>query len=221
MKTLGLSEAKVDELVSPLLSAVNPTLAIYAKPDGIHLRITAKAAERAIASKMISERETDIREILKDYVWGIDNDTLENVAGQLLRDKKLTLAVAESFTVGALSCALGSTPEIAGYFRGSIIAATAEAKAVLGLNAGLSAKASIEAAESMASLVRDKFSADIGIGIDGHAGDGSTVGIAFICIDAGQDDKRATQTYRARPQQLIRRATNQALFNLRTVLLSL
>ncbi len=138
LKTMGLSESKIDELVTHYLSVANPTLAIYAKPDGIRLRITAKAAERAIASQMIAEREADIRGILKDYVWGTDNDTLESVTGQLLIDKNLSLAVAESFTGGALTYAIASTPGSPGYLKGGIIAATAEAKAVLGLKAGLS-----------------------------------------------------------------------------------
>ncbi len=46
LKTWGLSEAKVDQLVGPFMSLPNPTLALYAKPDGIQLRITAKAANR-------------------------------------------------------------------------------------------------------------------------------------------------------------------------------
>ena len=46
LKTWGLSEAKVDQLVGPFMSLPNPTLALYAKPDGIHLRITAKAADK-------------------------------------------------------------------------------------------------------------------------------------------------------------------------------
>lgn len=218
LKTLGLSEAKLDQMVSPFLPEANPTLAIYAKPDGIRLRITAKAASRALASQMIAEREAELRGILKDHVWGADNDTLEGVTAQLLRDKKMTLAIAESFTGGNLSCALAGTPWSSDYFRGSLIAVTAEAKIALGLDSQLATEASAKAAGGMASLVRARFGADIGIAVDGSNGAGD-VGTAFIAIDNGQP--KSTQTLRFRQPQLVRRATNQALFNLRAVLLSL
>ena len=75
IKTFGLGEGKVDELVAPLTSSTNPTLATYAKPDGIYLRITAKAATPEEAQAMISKREADVRSILNDYIWGLDDET--------------------------------------------------------------------------------------------------------------------------------------------------
>ncbi len=49
IKTAGIGEAKLDEMLSPLLHSNNPTLALYAKMDGIQLRLTAKSSERAYA----------------------------------------------------------------------------------------------------------------------------------------------------------------------------
>jgi len=69
LKTWGLSEAKVDEMVAPFLSTANPTLAMYAGTDGIRLRITAKADTEDEARALITEREKDIRGILDDYIW--------------------------------------------------------------------------------------------------------------------------------------------------------
>ena len=57
IKTFGLGESKVEELVAPFLADTNPTVATYAKSDGIHLRITAKAAEREAASKLIAKKD--------------------------------------------------------------------------------------------------------------------------------------------------------------------
>ncbi len=98
LKTWGLSEARVDELVGTYMSQPNPTLALYAKPDGIQLRITAKAADRTVPFKLIHERENELRGILKEHIWGSDNDTLEEVLSRLIQNKGLTLASAESFT---------------------------------------------------------------------------------------------------------------------------
>jgi len=68
LKTFGLSEAKVDELVAPLMASPNPTLGVYAKLDGIYLRIAAKAARREEAQEMIAGREAEIRAILGDAI---------------------------------------------------------------------------------------------------------------------------------------------------------
>ena len=70
LKSWGLSEARVDQLVSPYLSASNPTLALYARQDGINLRITAKAATGAAAQKMVLARENEIREIMGEIHLG-------------------------------------------------------------------------------------------------------------------------------------------------------
>jgi nicotinamide-nucleotide amidase len=118
LKTWGLSEAKIDELVGPFMSLANPTLALYAKADGIHLRITAKSISKEGAQEIIGIRETQLREILRDNVWGTDNDSLEETVSQLIIDKGLSLAVAESFTGGLLSCSFSNEPEARSFYRG-------------------------------------------------------------------------------------------------------
>ncbi len=81
LKTLGLGESRADELLADLLSSSNPTLATYHKQDGVHLRITAKAEKREEALVMISKYEAAVRAILGDYIWGVDEETLESVVG--------------------------------------------------------------------------------------------------------------------------------------------
>ena len=166
IKTFGLSEAKVDELVAPLMASPNPTLATYAKQDGIHLRITAKAAQPEEAQEMISSREADVRAILGGYIWGVDDETQEGAVGQLLVAKRLSLAVAESFTGGFLVHILARAPQSRNYFKGGLIATSDEVKVTLGIAPRLVAGgASAELAAAMASLVRRKLNASIGIGI--------------------------------------------------------
>jgi len=221
IKTWGLSEAKVDELVAPFLSSANPTVAIYAKQDGIHLRITAKAAGKEAAGSIISERETGIRGVLGDYIWGVDGETLGGVVARLLADKGLTLAVGESFSSGFLAHTLASAPESSGYFKGGIIATGNESKAALGLEPRfLTGEASAETATAMASLARSKLGADIGVGIDGYtAPDGDAmVGKVFIAIDTGQSERNTVRAYSGRPHQLMRRAAQHALLDLRRLL---
>ena len=94
IKTFSLQEAKVGELVQPYFEAANPTLGIYAKPDGIQVRLIAKGNN---AVQLLDVAEKGIKEKLTPYVWGTDNDTLEGIVGQVLSRNNLTLATMEQF----------------------------------------------------------------------------------------------------------------------------
>ena len=221
IKTFGLGEATVDELIAPLASSSNPTLATYAKPDGIHLRITAKAVNPEEAQELISKREADVRAILSDYVWGVDDETPESIIGQLLVAKGLSLAVAEAYTGGFLTYTLGSAPQSESYFKGGLVTTSNEAKVALGLDSHLViSKANADIAMAMASLARHKLEANIGIGIEGcteSAGD-VVLDKVFIAIDSEQTKKHSVQSYSGRHYLMRRRAVHHALFELRKFL---
>jgi len=224
IKTFGLGEGKVDELIAPLTSFTNPTLATYAKPDGIYLLITAKAATPEEAQAMISKREADVRSILNDYIWGVDDETQESTVGQLLIAKGLSLAVAESYTGGFLTYTLASSPQNQSYFKGGLIAASDEAKIALGLNPHLvTGRASAKVATAMASLARRKLDANIGIGIEGYTESvgGAEIGKVFIAIDSEPAKQPTVQNYSGRHYQMRRRAAYYALFDLRKLLSSI
>jgi nicotinamide-nucleotide amidase len=204
LKTWGLSEAKVDEMVTPFLKSPNPTLALYAKADGINLRITAKAATEKEAGQMLSRRERDIRGILEKYIWGADSDTLEGITGRRLLDKKLTVAVAETFTGGLLAHAFTATPGSAKYFKGGIILPARHVK--------ISDKAALEIAET----ARRQFRADIGLAIDGAGVTGARVKRNAYIAAVAEGKMGATATgYPGNPQLIARRTINHALVYLR------
>ena len=212
LKTWGLSEGKVDELVTPYLGSANPTLALYARPDGINLRITAKAATEAEAGAMLAAREGEVREILKHHVWGADAATLEGVVGKLLCDRKLSLAVSESLTGGRLSSTLSGTPEVAGCFKGGIVLTT-DASAVGNENAA-----------AMARSARLQFGADIGLAIAGfyHDDPGAPRGSAFIAVDMEKESRSAEAPgLPGRVPLRISRTINHALIYLRDFIESL
>jgi nicotinamide-nucleotide amidase len=198
LKTWGLSEARVDELVAPFLKSANPTLALYAKADGINLRITVKAPTEAAAGTMLFEREKDIRKILKEYIWGTDSDTLEDIVGKLLKEKKLTLAVAENFTGGLLAHSFTGRR----YFKGGLV---------------LTIKTAVSEASviAMAQQARQHFKAHIGLAIDGRPAAGRLERNAFIAV-ASEGKSAATATgYPGNPQLIARRTINHALIFLR------
>jgi len=219
IKTFGTSEAKVDEMLSELTPSPNPTLATYAKLDGIYIRIAAKAATEKEAREMIARRESEVRAILGDIIWGVDDDTQEAVAGRALMEKGLSLAVAESFTGGFLTHMLGTAADSERYFKGGLVAATSEVEVALGLDPNLaSSEDRAEVARAMAVLARQKMGATVGIGIEGESGvepeSGMVPGTVYITIDSDQAGLHTVKSYSGRLYQMKRRAAYYALFDL-------
>jgi nicotinamide-nucleotide amidase len=211
LKTWGMAEANVDLLIAPFLKSANPTLGIYAKPDGIQLRITARDNTKEGAAALIAAREREIREVLKDRIWGADDDTLERVAVWRLAARKKSLAVAESFTGGLLARSLSGIPEGKEFFRGGLVI-TGSGRESWGLE-----EASAETASRMAAIAREKFEADIGLAIDGPEVTGLPVpgGRLFIAIDSGDRSQVFPPGYLGRPDQVTWRTANHALILLR------
>ncbi len=225
-KTFGLSEAGVDELISALLSSANPTLAVYAKPEGIQIRLTAKARESEEAKRLMAPMEARVREILGERIWGTDDDTLEGVVGGLLTGKRLSLATMESCTGGLLASVLTDAPGSSAYFRGGLVAYSNEMKSAWGVDAKLIEErgaVSPEVAQAMATAARLKLGADIGIGITGVAGpteiEGKPAGTIYIAIDDGRKRRLISGNYPPRRPDVKRWAALAALFELRRALL--
>ena len=227
LKTFGRAEAAVGELVSPLLSSTNPSLGVYAKTDGIHLRITAKAERRQEAEEMIAEREVQIRSLLGDSIWGTDEETLESAVGALLGERGLTLATMESYTGGLLASTITSIPESSTYFKGGLVATSDAVKNVFGVDMSLIAKYGAtgpEVAEAMAEAARHRLGADIGLGVTGATSPtevgGRPANTIHIAIDDGKNKRTARAIYPPLLPELKRRAAYHALFELRKALIS-
>ena len=226
LKSFGLSEAGVDQMVSAFFSLSNPALGIYARPDGIHLRLIARAAKRAEAQELIDSTEARLRQVLADHIWGVDEETLAGVVGRLLTQRKLTLATMESCSGGLLASAITDVPGSSAYFKGGFVSYSNEAKIALGVDARAIEKygaVSSEVAEAMAEAARQQVKADIGIGITGVAGpdtlEGKDPGVVHIAIA----DSRGAQSLGARyplgRDQVKHLAAAHALFLLRQRLL--
>ncbi len=121
VKSVGIGEGTVDEMVSPLLKSLNPSIGVYAKADGIHLRITAKAADEAEAPALIAPIETEMRRILGSAVWGADEDSLEGAVVDMLTGCGLSLATIESCTGGLLASTLTDVPCASRVFKGGLV----------------------------------------------------------------------------------------------------
>lgn len=114
LKVLGLGESAVEQVVVDLMSGANPSLAPYAKQDGIHLRITAKAADLATAQQMIAELEVHVRSRLGDAIYGVDDQTPAGAVLDLLGRLGARLAVLEvgQGAIGSVAPQIASSPHI-------------------------------------------------------------------------------------------------------------
>jgi nicotinamide-nucleotide amidase len=222
IKTFGLAESKVDELVAPLSKLPNPTLASYINPDGVYLRITAKAKDKAEAQRLISESEEKIRNILSSHIWGVDDDTLDSVIGESLRAKNLSLATMESCTEGLLCSTIASGRESYTYFKGGLLACCDEAKVACGVDTSIMEQyggESTRVAKAMAKTARRNLKADIGMGVGGNVNPDKNSGEAFIGLSSDKFEQTFTHTLFGNRSRIKQRAVYAALFDLRRTLL--
>jgi len=222
IKTMGMSEGAVDEIVSEFFGVENPYLGIYSKADGIHLRVIARAKDTTTAHNMIAPVEKAIHERLGEYVWGYDDDTPEQAAGKSLMEKGLSVAVMEMCTGGALANNITDNPNSISYFKGGNVAYDGAALRSCGVPGEVMEKHGVvsqETANAMAETVRRQLNADVGIAVTGVPGpgefEGKPLGLAYICISNGEKIREMEMRLPPRRVTIKRRVPNQALIELR------
>ena len=225
IKTLGLGEASVDEIMSEYFGLENPYLGIYSKADGIHLRIIARAADEAAAREMIAPIEDAIHDRLAPYVWGYDDETPELSVGAALVSRGMTLATMESVSGGFLANTITEAPDSNQWYRGGNVAYTMDAMIASGVDSGVletHGVVSQETANAMAQVAASATAADFGIGMTGVLGpqelEGHRPGTIHIAIAHGDDVREFP--LRTPPRRLVikRRSCNTALTELRKLI---
>ena len=225
IKTLGLGEASVDEIMSEYFGLENPYLGIYSKADGIHLRIIARAADEAAAREMIAPVENAIHDRLAPYVWGYDDETPELSVGAALVEQRMTLATMESVSGGFLANTITEAPNSNQWYRGGNVAFTADAMVAAGVSSDVletHGVVSQQTANAMALVAQGSTAADFGIGLTGVLGpqevEGHRPGTIHIAIAHGADVREFP--LRTPPRRLVikRRSCNTALTELRKLI---
>ena len=184
LKIFGMSEATVNEMVTPFFHMDNPTLGIYAKADGIHLRLISRGDN---AAGLIEDIERQIRDILRGHIWGTDEQSLPNNIAALMLQKGLSLATFDTGTGGAISNQINESEGAYQYYRGGLVISSDVLKITWGLSAKVLEKhgaISSETAKAMAAIVKDRFNTDIGLSVTGITGideiSEEIAGIAYI-----------------------------------------
>ena len=127
LKLLGIGESSVEESLGDLVRSTAPTVATYAKNDGVHIRVTDKAPDAATADARIADMERIIRERLGRFVWGADDDTLGSVIGGALVREQWRLATAESLSAGDIARTLVEALGSAQWYARGIVLPHADA----------------------------------------------------------------------------------------------
>ncbi|MHB1457350.1 MAG: competence/damage-inducible protein A [Armatimonadota bacterium] len=222
LRVIGVGESAAEEMIKSLLSSNNPSIAPYAKSAEVHFRITAKASDSNTAFRMIDELDNKTREILGDYVYGVDEETLESVVVEMLRRKKLKLALAESCTGGLISNRITNIAGSSEVFLAGIVSYSNESKtSFLSVPEELirtHGAVSPEVAMAMAEGAMKSTGADIAVSVTGIAGpDGATsekpVGLVYIGF-CYKDGVRAEKNIYGGSRQDIKYRTSQTALNM-------
>ncbi|XKE93483.1 competence/damage-inducible protein A [Metaplanococcus flavidus] len=201
LRFYGIGEAELeDRLDHILVKQTNPTIAPLASASEVTLRITAKTDTAEEAWKLIDETKKEILDVVGEYLYGYDDDSLTSRAVDLLKEQNKTISAAESLTAGLFQSELASIPGASAVLSGGVIAYNEEIKvSQLDIDAELlktHGVVSEETAVAMAENVRRKFGTDFGIGLTGVAGPdahgGQPAGTVWIGIssESGSDAYR-------------------------------
>lgn len=201
LRFYGIGEsALVTKLAELIALQTNPTIAPYAKPNEVTLRITAKAMNEAAGDQLIAATEAEILAEVGDYFYGVgDNHSLEKEVVKLLQERKMTVTAAESLTAGAFQSALGNVPGVSEVFPGGFITYATKTKTdFLDIPAPFLEKHGVVSeacAVAMAEAAREKAGTDFSVSFTGVAGpeelEGQAAGTVWIAVASRYEQTKA------------------------------
>ena len=190
IRIFGMGESAVETLLHDRMEALtNPTLAPYAGTGEVRLRVSAKASAEEEAEALAAPVIREVREVLGDLVYAVDEPSLEAVCLRLLTEKGLTFAAAESCTGGLIAKRITDLPGASAVFLGGVVSYTNTVKArLLGVPSRILEEygaVSRETALAMAAGVRERTGADLAVSVTGICGPASDerntpVGTGFV-----------------------------------------
>tara|TARA_B100001758_G_scaffold114754_1_gene98256 strand:- start:417 stop:1655 length:1239 start_codon:yes stop_codon:yes gene_type:complete len=175
LKTWGHSESGLAEDLAKEIERLDHngelTLAFQASGiEGVKVRMTAKAADKEQSDLLLDHEENVLRELIGEYIFAVDEQTMESVVLDQLKAQSLTFATAESITGGMIGSRLTEVPGSSDSYLGSVVAYEADIKrSLLNVPSDISV-VSKEAVEAMALGVCELLSADVSVAVSGAAG---------------------------------------------------
>ena len=191
--TQGIGEAKLSEKIEVWrrsLDLYDIKLAFLPSLNSVRVRLSSYGGGRA-EQKVVEDKVAELKELIPDFIFGYDNQTLEEVVGKELKKRKQTISTAESCTGGNVAGRLTKISGSSDYFIGSVVSYSDEVKkAILGVskdNLEKHGAVSREVVEQMAIGVKKKLKTDYSIATSGIAGpnggtDKKPVGTIWVAV---------------------------------------
>ncbi|MCI5148765.1 MAG: nicotinamide-nucleotide amidohydrolase family protein, partial [Candidatus Electrothrix sp. MAN1_4] len=175
-KTVGLPEHVINQRLMPLEQENKVTVGYYPVDFEVHVSLIAFGSSAEAVDILFIDAEQRIREALGDHIYGTDRDTLAEVVGNLLREKRLMLSTAESCTGGLISAQLTTVPGSSEWFAGGAVAYSNHLKEVL-LNVDRDllrnyGAVSGQVARAMAARLAARVGTKVALSVTGIAGPG-------------------------------------------------
>jgi nicotinamide-nucleotide amidase len=221
LRCVGIPESDLDQLISPVYKTY-PTLAttILAVSGEIHVHLRARSPQADEAEGVVAEAFSKIDALLGDRVYSRNGDSLEKVVGDMLRERRATLSVAESITGGLLGGRITTVPSASDYYVGGFLVYSNEMKtSLLGVPREMLAEHSAVSepvAKAMAEGAKARTGSTHAVSLTGYAGpEGANVGLVFVGL-ASPDGVEARRVQLPGDRERIRAfSTNTALDMLR------
>ena len=194
--TFGIPESTLAQQIEEWEDNLPDNLHLAYLPNpilGVRLRLSIYGVDEATGLQELAENETKLREMLGDAIYGEGTDSMQKVIGKTLKERGMTVGVAESCTGGFLASLFTSQPGASEYFYGGVVSYDNSVKMnVLGVEKGVLdtyGAVSQECAEQMAAGARKVLGTDYAIATTGVAGpDGGTpekpAGTVWIAVAA-------------------------------------
>lgn len=198
--TYGIAESALSDKIAGWESALPSYVRLAYLPDplkGVTLRLSVYGASDDAGTVFSAETEK-LKKILGDAVYAENETTLQQVVGELLRKKGMTISTAESCTGGLVASLLTSVPGASDYFLGSVVSYAYSVKEnVLGVSPDIIGRygaVSPECAAAMADGVRRLTGSDFAVSTTGNAGPAASENKDVGLVWVGISSKYGTQT---------------------------
>ncbi len=178
LRTLGIGESAVSELLDELTRRPHPYVGTYAKDDGVHVRVTASGSNDDEVEAELADAVTEIRRRLAAYVYTDDERSLPLVLLDSLADRGFTIGIAESGSGGRFGSMLLSEPASVNIVRGAMMHSRAGGDTTAG---------------DLAWSALDQFSSEVGVGVTANVEPmerglyQGEIAVAVVGVVAGQE----------------------------------
>ncbi len=176
IRTIGIPESKLADMIKDWENQLPKTVKLAYLPTmgTVKLRLTSKGNDEKRLQQIMQEEIDKVLPVIEKYVYGFDDEEIEQAIGRILGKENKKLAIAESCTGGFLAHKITSVPGSSGWFQGGMVPYSNQIKnealqvptEVLEEHGAVSEPVVLALAEN----VRKNFAADVGISVSGIAG---------------------------------------------------